>query len=423
MMYGGEQSMSSVKKLYLYNLLTAASLTVVAEFLFVDQLLLRIQTDLAVIGVLKAFVFFLPVVSYQLAVPLLNRTHWEILLCAYFYVLRAVLPALVPVAALLGARNATLQWMCIIILPVAMMLATFANNALMIIYRRLLPSDRFNRDIGIIQMCFFLPCLVLGIPVSLIFKRAAVLDDRSFFVVYLTAMLVCALFQLPAFAVMRSLGGVRGQHEESTPENEAGMGWVRPYRDPHYRKTLTVTFLHALVSGVGIAYIGVFCLKIMELSVSSTFIVRTVASIIGMVLMPYAGQLADKIGYSRMYLWLGVLLSIGLAVPVVFPHPWMLPLCALLFWDGANSPVGLALQTCEQAAASKLAPALNTAGYIAAFNVARCAGIGMGALAAGMLFGAVTRFGFSEAEGLRLVFAACLLPLVLLAVAGGKRER
>ena len=182
--------MSSVKKLYWYNLLTATSLTVVAEFLFVDQLLLRIHTGVAVIGILKSLIFFLPVVSYQLAVPLLNRTNLEIPLCAYFYVLRAVMPALVPAAALLGTGDPVLQWMSIVILPVAMMLATFANNALMIIYRRQLPSERFNRDVGVMQMCFYLPCLVLGIPVSLIFKRAATLDDRSFFTVYLIISII-----------------------------------------------------------------------------------------------------------------------------------------------------------------------------------------------------------------------------------------
>ena len=414
--------MSPVKKLYLYNLLTAASLTVVAEFLFVDQLLLRIQTGVALIGVLKALIFFLPVVSYQLAVPLLNRSRLEVPLCANFYMLRVLLPALVPAAALLGARNSVLQWMSVIILPVAMMLATFANNALMIIYRRRLPPGRFNRDMGMLQLCFFLPCLALGIPVSLIFKRAALLDDRRFFAIYLAAMLVFALFQLPAFAVMRSFGG-KGEPPEPLPAGNSRINWLMPYRDPRYRNTLIVTFLHSVVGGVGIAYIGVFFLKIMGLSVSSAFIVRTFAMIIGMVLMPYAGQLADRIGYARIYLWSGVLLSFGLALPVLFPYPWMLPLCALLFWDGMNSPVGIVLQTCEQAAASKLAPARDTAGYIAAFNVARCSGIGAGALVAGALFGAVTGLGCSEAAGLRLVFAACLLPLALLAAAGGKSAK
>ena len=406
--------MSSFKKLFWYNLLTAASLTVVAEFLFVDQLLLRIQTPVVVIGVLKALIFFLPVVSYQLAVPFLNRTELEIPLCAYFYVLRVLLPALVPAAALLGAGNLTLQWMSIVILPVAMMLATFANNALMVIYRRRLPSEGFNRDIGIIQMCFYMPCLVIGIPASLIFKRAASLDDRGFFLIYLAAMLVCALFQLPAFAVMRSLGGSHKTSGTDKTNGSSAMDWLCPYRDPRYRNTLIVTFLHALVSGAGIAYIGVFCLKIMGLPVSGAFLVRTVASIVGMVLMPYAGKLADRIGYRRMYVGAGTLLSLGLLLLVIFPYPWILPLCALLYWDGVNSPVGFALQMCEQAAASKLAPSRDTSGYIAAFNVARCTGIGAGALLAGALFGVATGLGLSEAVGLRVVFAACLPPLALL---------
>ena len=413
--------MSPVKKIYLYNLLTAASLSVVAEFLFVDQLLLRIHTGVATIGVLKALIFFLPVVSYQLAVPTLNRLHVEIPLCAYFYVLRVLLPAAVPAAALLGAGDIALQWMSIVILPVAMMLATFANNTLMIIYRRLLPPDKFNRSAGIIQMCFYLPCFVFGIPVALLFRRAAALDDPGFFRYQLTAMLVCALFQLPAFAVIRSIGRLGGG--EAAPPRGSWREQLRPYRDPRYRKTLIVTSLHAFVTGFGIAYIGVFCLKIMELPVSNAFIVRTVASVVGALLLPYSGKLADRFGYRKMYTWAGMLLTIGVATLVIFPYPWILPVCALLFWDGVNSPVGGTLQMCEQAAASKLAPSCGTAGYVAAFNVARCTGMGAGSLAAGALFWMLTAgFGCSEATGLRLVFAACLLPLLMLTWVGGRRE-
>ena len=414
--------MSPVKKIYLYNLLTAASLAVVAEFLFVDQLLLRIQTGVATIGVLKALIFFVPVVSYQLAVPTLNKLHVEIPLCAYFYLLRVLLPAAVPAAALLGVGNTALQWMSIVILPVAMMLATFANNTLMVIYRRLLPPDQFNRSAGIIHMCFYLPCFVLGIPVALLFRRAAALDDPGFFRFHLAAMLICASFQLPAFAVIRSIGRLGGG--EGVPSRGSWREQLRPYGDPLYRKTLIVTSLHAVVTGFGIAYIGVFCLKIMALPVSNAFIVRTVASVIGVLLLPCSGKLADRFGYRKMFFWLGMLLTLGVAALVIFPYPWILPVCALLFWDGVNSPAGLALQMCEQASASKLSPARDTAGYIAAFNVARCTGMGAGALAAGALFRVLTAgFGCSEAAGLRLVFAACLLPLLMLTWAGGRKEK
>ena len=413
--------MSPVKKLYIYNLLTAASLTVVAEFLFVDQLLLRIHTGVALIGVLKALLFFLPVVSYQLAVPVLNRYRVEVPLCAWFYVLRVLLPAIVPAAALLGAGNTALQWMSLVILPVSMILATFANNALMIIYHEQFPAGEFNRVAGIIHVCFYLPCFVLGIPISLIFKQAATREDRSFFMTYLAAMLVCALFQLPAFAAIRSLKGQPERRENVRRESFAEQ--LRPYRDPRYRKTLIVTFLHAVVTGFGIAYIGVFCLKIMELPISGAFIVRTAASIVGVMLLPYAGRLADKVGYRRMYTWGGILMGLGVGALVAFPYPWILPVCALLFWDGANSPVGSSLQMCEQAAASKLAPDNGTAGYIAAFNVARCAGMGAGSLFAGALFSALTGLGCSEAAGLRLVFAACLLPISLLVWTGARKER
>ena len=116
-------------------------------------------------------------------------------------------------------------------------------------------------------------------------------------------------------------------------------------------------------------------------------------------------------------------MSLGLALLAAFPYIWMLPVCALLFWDGISSPVGGALCMCEHAAASKLAPERGTAGYIAAFSVARNAGMAAGAFASGALFGALSRAGVSEASGMRLVFAACLLPLALLmAVAFGRKQ-
>jgi len=413
--------MSSVKKLYWYNLLTAASLTVVSEFLFVDQLLLRINTGVAVIGVLKALIFFLPVVSYQLAVPLLNKLRAEVPLCMFCYILRVLLPAAIPAAALLGAGDSAIKWICVAILPLAMTLATFANNALMIVYRRRLPPETFNRCSGIMQMCFNLPCFLLGIPVSLGFKFAAGADDRSFFLIYLAAMLGCALFQLPAAAVLLSLGGDRANRENGI----APVSWaeqLRPYRDPEYRRMLAVTLLHSVVGGAGLAYIGVFCMKIMGLPVSGAFFARVTTACIGLLLLPYAGKLADRVGYRRMYICGGALMSLGAALLAAFPYIWLLPLCALLFWDGISSPVGGALYMCEQAAASKFASERGTAGYVAAFNVARNAGMGAGALLSGALFEALTRAGVSETAGMRLVFASCLLPLALLMIVCGRKE-
>ena len=91
-------------------------------------------------------------------------------------------------------------------------------------------------------MCFNLPCFVLGIPVSFGFKYAAGLNDRNFFLIYLASMLGCALFQLPAVAVLLSLDRDRTPREAVA----ARTSWaeqLRPYRDPEYRRMLAVTLL------------------------------------------------------------------------------------------------------------------------------------------------------------------------------------
>ena len=410
--------MSDLKKLYFYNVLVSASLTVISDFIFIDLLLLRIGTGVALVGAIKALIFFLPVVSYQLAAPLLNKWRCEVPLCAWCYLLRTLLPMLIPAAAVLGAGNAALRWMCAVLLPTGLMLATFANNALMIIYHREFPADGFNRCSGIVHMCFYLPGLALGFPVSMWLSHAAKLPDAKFFAAYLAAGALCGAFQLPAFAIMRTLKSGAAAGSGAVPEKAAG-GMLVPYRDRESRGTLLVTFLHALAIGGGTAYIGVFCLKILQASVSTTFVLRTAAAGAGALLMPFAGKLADRFGYRRVFVCGGLLMMAGVGAPAAFPHLWVLPLCALLFWDGAVSPVGAAMQMCEQAAASKLASDRDTAGYIAAFNVARMSGMGLGSLLSGALVALFRRLGSTEETGLRLVFAACLallLPMIVAAV-------
>ena len=324
--------MSDLKKLYLYNLLTSASLAVVADFIFIDLLLLRIGTGFAAIGAIKALIFFLPVLSYQLAAPLLNRWRHEESLCACCYVLRALIPALIPAAAVLGADDAALRWMSAALLPAALMLATFANNALMIVYHERFPQGKFNRCSGIVYMCFCLPGLALGFPASLLFDRVSKLADEKFFAAYLGAMLVCGVFQIPAFFIMRSLGRA-GQTERSAArgaELPAPGGMLKPYRDRGYLGTLLVTFLHALAVGGGTAYIAGFCLKILDVSVSATFVLRTAAAGAGVVMLPVAGRFADRFGYRKVFLCGGVLMTIGAVLPAAFPQLWMLPLCALV---------------------------------------------------------------------------------------------
>ena len=407
--------MTDLNRLYLYNLLISLSLAVAADFIFIDLLLLRLEIGVTAIGLIKSLIFFLPVASYQLCVPFLNKLRIDVKLCAWCYLFRAFLPAVLPLAALAGAPPLVTHTLCTVLLPLAMVLATFANSSLMMIYHRHLPPETFNRCSGRIGMLFSLPGTILGIPLALAMEHFTTGSDQRFYAAYAVLLLAGGAFQMPAFITLAGLRESRSPRpEEKTP---ALSMQLEPYFDPRYRGILIETVLQGMLNGCGLAYVAVFCIKTVGLSFSHVCIVRTVTGMIALALLPAAGRLADRIGYRRMFQYTALFIAAGMLLFLVFPNKWTLPVFALLCWDGVLSLPGSAMYLCEQAGASKLAADKNLAGYIASFNVSRGAGQFLGALGSGALFGVLTHnFGLDEVAAFRWVFAAWFPVLGLIAL-------
>ena len=411
--------LTDLNRLYLYNLLVSLSLTVAADFIFMDLLLLRLRIGVAAIGFMKSLIFFLPVVSYQLCVPFLNRLRIDVKLCAWCYLFRALLPAVLPLAALVGAPVGVTHTLCLVLLPLAMVLATFANSSLMMIYHRLLPPATFNRCSGKINMLFSLPGTILGIPLALAMEHFTTGSDHRFYAAYAAFLLVGAAFQIPAFLTLVGIRESRSPRlEEAAPVLSSQL---KPYFDPRYRSILVETVLQGALNGCGLAYVAVFCIKTVGMSFSHVCIVRTTAAIIALALLPAAGRLADRIGYRNMFQYTALSIAAGMLLFIVYPNRWTLPVFALLCWDGVLSLPGNAMYLCEQAGASKLAADRNLAGYIASFNVSRGFGQFLGAFGSGALFGLLTRgCGLDEIAAFRWIFSLWF-PLLGLIVVTARR--
>ena len=411
--------MTNLNRLYLYNLLVSLSLAVAADFVFIDLWMLRLKIGVAAIGFMKSLIFFLPVVSYQLCAPLLDRLRIDVKLCAWCYLFRALLPAVLPLAALAGAPQGVTHALCLVLLPLAMVLATFANSSLMMIYHRQLPPETFNRCSGNIGMLFSLPGTLLGIPLALALEHFTTGGDRRFFAAYAVFLLAGGALQIPAFFTLVGL-----REKSSGGPDRAVPGFaeqLKPYFDPRYRGILVETVLQGMLNGCGLAYVAVFCIKTVGLSFSHVCIVRTTAAIVALALLPAAGRLADRIGYKLMFQYTALLVGAGMLLFLVCPNMWTLPVFALLCWDGVLSLPGNAMYLCEQAGASRFAADKNLAGYIAGFNVSRGLGQFLGALASGALFGLLTKhFGLDEIAAFRWIFALWF-PLLGLIVVTARR--
>ena len=73
-----QASPAAVRCLYWYNLLISFTLTIAANFTFIDRLLLRLNIDLGIFGTMKSIMFLLPAVLYQVFSPLLHRLDRDV---------------------------------------------------------------------------------------------------------------------------------------------------------------------------------------------------------------------------------------------------------------------------------------------------------------------------------------------------------
>ena len=97
-----------VRRLCLYNLFNSLAITPACNVIFADKLMLRMEIDLDLFGMIKGFTYLIPTVLYQLAVPLLQRLKNDVGVTVWCYLLRALLPALLPIFALFTDNKSVL---------------------------------------------------------------------------------------------------------------------------------------------------------------------------------------------------------------------------------------------------------------------------------------------------------------------------
>ncbi|MBO7742202.1 MAG: hypothetical protein J6S21_06570, partial [Victivallales bacterium] len=142
-------ALRNIASLRKFNLYTSLALTVVSSLIFMDLLMLRMDIDTRLFGSIKSMLYLLPAIAYQCMTPVLNRVRNDAKVCAWCYLLRCFIPSILPLLALVTANHAVLTVACFLLPSVGMMLAGFANNTLMILYKRFIPEHDFNRQVGI----------------------------------------------------------------------------------------------------------------------------------------------------------------------------------------------------------------------------------------------------------------------------------
>ena len=400
----------AVRRLCWYNLFVSFTLTIAANFTFLDRLLMRLGIDLGLFGTVKSVTFLMPAVVYQLASPLVRKLDRDAELCAVCYTLRGVLPLLLPVLAIFCTNKPILTAASTILPAAGMLCAVFANNSLMILYRKVIPAPQFNYSTGLMNMLLSLPSLVLALPIAWLLDRCDHWDDPHFFLLFASLHLFTVLFDIPAVMMLWKLTVPRSK--DAAPERRRSASPLAPYRDRTFRLLLLMIFLHRVGGGLAMAYLTVYFLKVVGMSMTMLTFIGLTMSILLYTCFPFGGRIMDKWGYGKVFPVLSFGMLAGMTLFCLFWRAeWVLPFFALLTWDAIGSIGGGVLFQGEYAAAGKLAEPAWLDAAVAAFSICSNGGVFTGLLAASGLYWLAGHFCGGDLSATLRFYHAATIPL------------
>lgn len=376
---------TSIKLLYYYNFYTSLAIIICSTSVFVDKFMLKVNVDLSAFGIIKGLMYFLPAISYLLLAPWLQRKQIDREVCIFGYLFRVSLPCLLPLLALLTDNVKVLTIACMIILPISMMLATFANNSLMIIYRQAIPPETFNKCSNTMMMLLSLPGCIVGVPMALFIDIFDKSSTRTFCIIYAILALSCVLFELPAIKAMRKVK--LDTSVGFAPKEFKLHEIISPYKDKNFFPVVLITLLHGIICGSLGAYLIVYLMLAQEWKMSLIAIMMGVIGLFAYTFLPYGGKLTDRLGFAKIFFVQAILIFLMMSLLCLFWNNLLILILFLfLVWDTATSIIGSWMGGTEIGATSKLSVKGRENYYVSAYNLCRSGGLFIGSFLAMPLY-------------------------------------
>ena len=387
----------------------ALAISVCANGVITDLLLLRLEFDLAKFGIIKSCMYLLPAISYFAATGFLSRLNKDLDVAAQAYLWRVILPIILTAAALLTRSQNFLLILAVVIFSLSFSCAMFANNTLLKIYRNAFSPSDFNRG------CVLLTAL-LGFPGTLFCLLAIAILNRfsdsrqSFLLCLLVIQLFTLLFEYPG---IKALKAVRFPPRTSAAEKKAPKAHISDiFRCRPLLELLFLSTLRGMWTGAVATYFVVYLLRSWNIKPQWVVSLEFTLTVITFFLSRKIGKLADRFGYLRVirFCLIGIIIaqSLWLTAPDFWPFLLLFCLCA----HSGQGLLGLAGYSIENAWAAALAKAGQHELFIAARTLLLSLGSFLGCQLAGPLF---TLLAGTETEKFISFFRwTLLLPVLML---------
>ena len=373
---------SEIRKLYLFHLLLSVSLTVVASFLFLDRLFLRMGLSMSQFGLIKGLAFLIPVTVNLLLSPYLARLDRDREILAISYVIRIFLPFLFLLLPLLWEDTRALTLACSVIFLLTMIFPMIAQSSLSAICRAHYPREELGKHIANSLSLTMVPAFLLAIPCSWYIDRRSSGSDAEFYGAFLHVMIPTAVF---VFAAMWMIMRVSPPTRDPKRRRQLNFGAIRePFRNRPYRVYLHASFMLSIVNMMIIAFINPYLLKAQGLSMLQISTITISVAFLGIGLRPLWGYMCDQHGGKNVLRFSVVGVAVGLFCltgeglgPVL--------IFALLAWNTNEGIFGVGLFTGQQYLSLALSDEERTSIYIAAATFVNGAGMFLGSVIGGFL--------------------------------------
>ncbi|MCC6445666.1 MAG: MFS transporter [Armatimonadetes bacterium] len=398
---------SDLKKLYLFHLFNSIALTVVASFLFLDKIFLRIGLNMAQFGIIKGNAFFIPLTLNLLLAPLALRLNIDRQAVAVGYLFRVAMPYLLFLLPFATKDTGYLTLGCAAVTLATMIFPHLANNSLYVLCKSHIPPSQLGRHMSLLSILWGLPAFLLAIPCGWYIDLHARGGDAEFYGAFFHIFLATTVFQIAgSWAVWRMNRPVRPEPVDAVGFRAVG----EPFQDACFRPLLITLLVLATVTAMVTSFINPYLMQAQRLTMSQISALAAAVSIPGYALMPLWGRMADRFGgrsvlmASALGMAAGMLCLTGQGMAFVIGF-------AVLTGLGAGGFFGTGLSIGQQYLALAMSDERKSNIYIAVTGFATGCGIFIGSIAGGALLewlkgGAApgSAFGYY-----RLYFTLCAL--------------
>lgn len=333
----------NLQKIYLFHFFNTIAISVVANFLFLDRIFLRMGLNMQQFGAIKGLSYFIPMAINLLLSPFIGKLNKDREIVGIGYFIRVSLPLLF--LLLPGCINdkSTLVAAVTGILVTVHIFPIISNNCIQTLVRSNVPQKVLGKHLSWIAVVWTLPGFLLAIPLSRILDLHSNGSDYEFYRTMFFIMISTGSFEIIASIIIMRLPR---EHLVERPVLKVGDIFL-PFKNESFGKLLRAILVFSLLNSMVMAFINPYLLNVQKISMTLISIISAVVSILSILVLPFWGKLADHVGGKNIYgmavigLAVGIFALLGRGIVFILVY-------ALFSWEGSRGFFGSGVYSTQQ---------------------------------------------------------------------------